>query len=122
MNMDEFVMLLSKAKINEERRESIERAYGCNLPDEFCRIVSLDTPLFFDGGRVMDVQEIIYASDDYGVDYIGLGLIPCIDCYDNDFVVYDISKQIWTKFNVSDKICFGREATELADMLTNHVT
>ena len=61
MNISEFIDLLDKTEMNKDNIESVSKAYGCDLPNELCSIVSLETPLFFDGGRVMDAQEIIYA-------------------------------------------------------------
>ena len=68
-----------------------------------------DEPLFFDDEnfyRLLSLDEILDAEDDMGVSFKKKGILPLIDCEDNDFISYDFKNNNWCKFNVIEETKF----------------
>lgn len=60
-------------------------------------------------GEFFSYNEILNASKEYSKDFKALGIIPFIDAYDNDLIVYVILENVWAKFNMSDDIIFKKK-------------
>ena len=56
--------------------------------------------------KVLSLDEIIDAETDLGIDFRALKMIPVIDCYDNQFLVYQIDKRNWGLYSMDDDIIF----------------
>jgi len=55
-------------------------------------------------------NEILNASEEFNVDFIGLQLVPVFDTGDNDYIVFDIKNGNWCKFNIVDSIQFKQKS------------
>ena len=75
-----------------------------------------DKTLFIDGTRLLTYNEILGAEEDLGVNFIQLHLLPLFDCGENDFIVYNISKNRWSLFNIIDE-CVFKETKTLEELL-----
>lgn len=40
------------------------------------------------------------------------GIIPLVDCGENDFIVYHFKAKIWSKFNIIDETVFQKKRFE----------
>ena len=58
-------------------------------------------------GEKQMYSEIMNAEEDLHVCFSEAGLIPFVDCMDNDFIVYDFRDKVWTMFNIVEKCKFG---------------
>ncbi len=89
----------------------MEKRYEANIPEEVTELYSLTSGGFVeisdgDNWRILSPEDISDASDDLGVDFIGLKKLPLIDCKDNDFICYDFKEARYEMFNIIDEIGF----------------
>lgn len=112
--------LQSVKECPSDRIAKIEAMFGKIDNEVVRRAVSIcDESIFLDdNSRVLTFSEIIDAGKDLQVDFVNLGLIPIIDCGDNDFIVYHVADDSWSKFNIVDKTEFRKQRT-LDDVLLN---
>lgn len=97
--------------------KTLKKAYGSKVPAIVEQIVTLfKSGGFVEGYRFLSLDEIEYAEDDLHVNFKSIGLIPLIDCGDNDFVVYNYIEGKWMMFNIIEQICFKKKK-ELDDLL-----
>lgn len=107
MTVKEYLSQLSNFKIDDEKVTKIEKVYGITLPDTVKKIVSnSEKPLFVDDYRVLSFAEIKDAEDELEVNFADKGLIPLVDCGDNDFIVYNFKTGKWSLFNIVDTCSF----------------
>ena len=118
MNRKEFLHIIEKSKIEEETVSKIENQYRHQVPQVIKEIVSYsqDSVFFEDGYRTLSVSEILEASTDLHIDFVNQGMIPIIDCGENDFIVYHFEESLWSKFNIIDE-CTFKKRTSLTDLL-----
>ena len=63
-----------------------------------------EEPLFFgDEKRLLSKSEIINYKDELNID-LNEDIIPLIDLYDNNFLIYNISKNKFQMMDISDDI------------------
>lgn len=115
MKILEFINSLDERSATTQSAEKIEQVYGIKLKDDIKQVLSKKPEgIFFESEdvlRLLSCEEIVDASQDMNVDFIELKLIPIIDTGDNDYIVYDIEKSSWCKFNIVDGVKFKqREA------------
>lgn len=108
MNTKEFFLGLNDVQVNSSLVDSIENLYGCVIPDIIRKAVSLTTETIFfdDNTRLMSNSEILEAEKDLHVEFVKKGILPFIDCGDNDFIVYHFTKNKWSKYNIIDDVSF----------------
>lgn len=110
MDIIDFLNTLGQDSRDEHSAEKIEQVYGVRLEDDIKRVLSKKPAgVFFESDdilRLLSCEEIIDASHDMNVDFVGLKLIPIMDTGDNDYIVYDIEKRSWCKFNIVDNTKF----------------
>lgn len=114
-----FMEELSQQAINDEKVTLIQKVYSTHLPDEVSRLIAFtsDNSIFIaDERRLLSFKEILHAADTMHVDFVRYGIIPLIDCYDNDFIVFNFKTQSWSMFNIVDQISFN-DGQELKDLL-----
>ena len=113
MTKAEFIKSINEASIDNSKEKKIEDLYADNLPEVIKRIISCnDSSIFLDDEiRILSFTEIIDAEKDLHVDFHSIGVIPMVDCGDNDFIVYDYNNSTWAKFNIVDKTIFKKRAT-----------
>ena len=58
--------------------------------------------------RIISIEEIDDIEDNYGYDILKNDLFPIFDCFDNDFICYDLKKREFVCFNISDEIIFDK--------------
>lgn len=110
MDIMDFLISLGQGSRDEQSAEKIEQVYGVRLKDDIKQVLSKKPEgIFFasdDILRLLSCEEIIDASRNMNVDFVGLKLIPIMDTGDNDYIVYDIEKRSWCKFNIVDNTKF----------------
>lgn len=118
MTKKEYLENIFNATIDNSKVDKIESVYGKNLPDLLKKIISnCEEAVFFDDNvRVLSYMEIIDAESDLHVQFSTKGLIPIVDCGENDFIVYHINDNIWSKFNIVDETVFKKKES-LEDLL-----
>jgi hypothetical protein len=113
MKIHDFIELIDSQPMDVVFSEKLRQLYGAEIPTCLQKVVSISPEgMFFDGDdtlRLLAKTEIIEASKELQVDFIGLQLIPIFDTGDNDFIVFDIESNIWCKFNIVDSIKFKRK-------------
>ncbi len=118
MNVSQYIQSIQQCKVDLDKVRTIEVEYQCSLPSLLQCIISNNEEVQFleDEKRVLCYEEILHATKDLSVDFLNLQLIPVMDCYDNDFVVYNIKTSEWCLFNIVDE-CIFRTNKELLDLL-----
>ncbi|MBT9146549.1 MAG: hypothetical protein DDT32_00283 [Syntrophomonadaceae bacterium] len=115
MKILEFISTLDQRLITTQSAEKIEQIYGIKLKDGIKQVLSKNPEgIFFEKEDVLcllSCEEIVNASQDMNVDFIKLKLIPVIDTGDNDYIVYDIEKSSWCKFNIVNGVKFKQRET-----------
>lgn len=91
-------------------------SFDGDLPKEMAYVIQNPNKYDKSGRRVMTIEEILDANDDIGIDFAGLKLIPFVDCFDNDYVCFDMQGNNWTLFNSVDEVKF-RPCDKLDDLL-----
>lgn len=110
MTREEYLIGLESMPIDNNIVNRVEVIYDCALPIVVKQMISYSKEsVFFDNGfRILSLAEILNAQADLHVDFRALKLVPIIDCGDNDFIVYHISDNSWSKFNIVDEIIFKK--------------
>lgn len=113
MNKIEYLKNVEKCPINKKRINSMMKKYNAEFSDILAHIISYaDSTDFIDEERrALSFEEIADAGNQVGVDFVSLGMIPVIDAYDNDYIVYIFEEDVWAKFNVFDQVAFKKRAT-----------
>ena len=109
-----FVTTMVYQSAKSDNVKKIEELYSASLSSELACIVSnLGETIFFDGDmflRLLEFQEVLDAEADMNVDFIEKGIVPIFDLGDNDYLSFDLNKQMWCKFNIVDELCFSYKA------------
>ena len=110
MTKKEYLEQLSKKEIESKKVAKVQEIYGMEFPEIVNKIISnSNESIFFDDDcRMLSFDEIVDAEKDLHVDFKGKGIIPLVDCGENDFVVYHFKDGIWSKFNIIDKTIFKK--------------
>ncbi len=118
MKRQEYLISLSETTIIESKISIIEGKYGVQFPEFVRRIISCagETIFFDDEWRTLSFDEIMDAEMDLHVQFVKKGILPIIDCGENDFVVYDIKKRTFSLYNIIDD-CVFHEKEKLEELL-----
>ena len=120
MYLKEALKELDNVQIDNSLISEIETLYKIELSDELKKIISLiKEGVFYDDMdllRGLDSDEIQNASNDLDVDFLELNLLPLFDTGDNDFIVYNLEKKCWFKFNIVEAVEFN-EASDLLEYI-----
>ena len=113
MEVKEYLNQLDKIAIDNEKVDKIQKIYGAKMPEIIQKIISgaLETIFLDNDYRILSVEEIEDAKEDLHVDFKIKGIIPVVDCGENDFIVYHFKEDYWSKFNIIDEVEFGRKGT-----------
>lgn len=96
--------------INEETISEIESIYKVHMSEEAKRVFScLLDDCFCDGWRVLSKEEILISNKWMNQDYIRNGIVPFIDIYDLNYIVYIPNENVWAMVNDGDGIIFNRK-------------
>ena len=118
MTYKEYLQAAEKWDINQALVSRVEQAYTMELPKILQQIVShADDPVFFDDGtHVFSYSEILDAENTLDVAFREKGLIPIVDYYDGNYVVYNCNGHDWAIYSAIDDLSFKRRPT-LAEVL-----
>lgn len=108
MNLCEYVKWVELQKVNESAVLKITMKYHCNLPVMIKKILSSNKKTLFlsEERRILSYEEVLNASDQLHVDFSLYSIIPLVDCYDNNFIVYNYKNNEWSMFNIIDECIF----------------
>ena len=113
MNGKEYLDELERVKEDVEMIEKVENTYKVSLPKELRKIVSnANETVFLDGEkRILSIDEIQNADEELHVGFIDKSLLPIADFCENNFLVFQISKNKWAKYNIIDNTIFKERDT-----------
>ena len=113
MTKEEYFQILSNMKVNKNKTKKIEDLYGTDIPEIVKKVISCaDKAVFFDDGyRSLSISEICDAEKDLHVNFVEKNIIPLIDCGENDFIIYDLNRKCFAKFNIVDEVVFKKKKT-----------
>ena len=113
MTKKDYLLLLADERVIEEKVKKTESIYGVELPLLIKKIISsTEESIFLEGDyRLLSYDEINDAESDLHVDFGKKGIIPLIDCGDNDFIVYHFNDGIWSKYNIIEEVVFKKKNT-----------
>ena len=126
MNLKKFIEKFTSAPVNEKKVAEIVKVYGVELPEDVQHFVSAcgKNPLFIEDDqvdadfRVLSFDEIVDAEEDLDTDFKSMNMMPLIDFYDNQFVVYKFDEQCWAMYSFDDDST-SDEYPSLNDFLLN---
>lgn len=120
MNLKDTLSRLAVLPIDNSFVSKVEALYKTSIPDIVKSVLSIskETTFYDDFSllRVLSNDEILNASSDMAVDFLGKHILPVIDVGDNDYIVYDLEEKCWYKFNIVDEIKFSK-AISLSEYL-----
>ena len=118
MTAKEYLSSLASVKLEKEKVDRIVSLYADNLLEIVQKIVSNSKEAVFldDDSRVLSYDEIVDAEKDLHVSFKDKGILPLVDCGENDFIVYHFSDKTWSKFNITDETVF-RKKNSLEELL-----
>ncbi|MDD4054163.1 MAG: hypothetical protein PHZ20_04995 [Bacilli bacterium] len=104
-------------------KNQFEERFSIKIEGELKEILSLckDEPIFYEEEkRLLSIGEILNSKEELSLNE---NVIPIIDLYDNEFLVYDIANSQFTKFDISTETRFGKiESTrEYIDKIRNYL-
>ena len=76
---------------------------------EILKYVKAEPIFFSEGMRLLSEEEIINYKEE--LDIVFNNIIPLIDLYDNDFLIYNINETAFEKLNIVDGTFFGKTDT-----------
>ncbi len=96
-----------------------EKMYAVLLPMEVKMLLKDYEGQFMQMGegehyRILDKEEILDTEQHLGLDCVKMGVIPLIDCKDNNFLVYNAEKNLFEMINIVDGMPFNSYSTLLA--------
>ena len=77
-----------------------------NELQEILKYVEEEPIFFYDEMRLLSKEEIINYKEELNVEMDNI--IPLIDLYDNDFLVYNIAENVFGKLSIDDETFFER--------------
>lgn len=120
MDTSQLMDIWETYEVNESVVHSVEKNYHVVLPENVKKMLSLTThPFFWQGKqfcRLLSLSEILHASQDLHVDFIGMGSIPFFDKGENDFIIYRVSQNSWEMFNIVDQVSW-HSSSDLRSLL-----
>jgi len=119
MKRKDLIEKLKSVSVVTEKVEDMQKEYGTEFSQEMKSIISQSIePLFFeDNSRMLSYGEIFSADIEYDNNFKELGIVPLIECFDNDFIVYNIRTGMYEMYNIIEKIAFNENKT-LKDVLS----
>jgi hypothetical protein len=115
VKLKEVVTKTNQSQSDSDFTNKVEKLYKVSLTDEVKKILSMDREvIFFDDLpilRKLSMDEVLNATQELSVDFIGKHLLPLLDIGDNDYIVFDVAESFWYKFNIVDEIKFSKAGT-----------
>lgn len=110
MTKKEYLESVKTCEINSERVEAIEKLYKVSIKGLIASVISYaGTVDFFDEERrALSFEEMVNADKINGTSFVKNKMLPMIDAYDNDYIVYDFNEEKWGKVNLADMLLFKK--------------
>ncbi len=112
MNFKDTLSKITALPIDSLFISKVEDLYKTSIPEDVKRMLSISKDaVFYDDApllRRLSNKEILNASSDMAVDFLEKHILPVFDVGDNDYIVYDLEKKCWYKFNIVDEIKFSK--------------
>ena len=111
MTKQDFLNKVMNSIVCAEKVSAIQTIYKNYFPDILAKLISFsDESVFFDDEwRSLSFDEIRDAEQDLHVSFSEKGLIPVLDCGENNFIVFQFSDSSWAKFNIIDEVLFKKK-------------
>lgn len=118
MTKAEYLSVAMKRAVDSEKVKTVKSVYGDVKNQAVRKLISqADETVFLDGDwRALSYSEILDAETDLHVSFSAQSLLPLFDCGDNDFVVYHLTEDNWSKFNIVDETVFSKGCAKLEDL------
>lgn len=111
MNKVEYLEAVVACEVDSKRIGQIEELYNIKVPELLAKVVSYagQASFFDEERRALSFDEIMYANEDIGVDFVERNMIPVIDAYDLSYIVYLTEESTWAIYNVADDDIFEED-------------
>lgn len=118
MNKVEYLEAVVACEVDSKRVDQVETLYKIKVSELLAKVISYagQVTFFDEERRALSFEGIMYASEDIGVDFIERKMIPVIDAYDLNYIVYMAEENTWAIYNVADDDIF-EEAESLENVL-----
>ena len=118
MTKQEYLSQLNSVAVNDDKVSEIEKVYGVLSNEVVKEILSnAEETIFLDDDiRSLEFSEIKDADKELHVDFSQRHFLPLFDCYENNFIIYNIPQNNWAMFNINDEVLF-MEKSSLHDLL-----
>lgn len=111
MTGKDFYKALTNTVIDNSIVNQVENVYGKIESTDVKKILSYKFEDYFlesdDFLRALSLDEILDAKDCLHVDFPTKRIIPLFDVCDNNFVVFQLDKNIWSLMNINDLTLFS---------------
>lgn len=113
MTGKEYLSNLAGVQLDRNKTDKVASVYTRDLPGIILKIVSnAKEPVFLDdGSRILSYDEIVDAEKDLHIAWKEKGMLPLVDCGENDFIVYHFGDRVWSKFNIVDETVFKKKSS-----------
>ena len=111
MTKRDYLSHLETVAIDKAKVSQLEKKYDCIFPQRIAKIISSasETIFFDDDGRILSFNEMIDAENDLHTEFVKLGLLPLVDCGENDFIVFHVKDDAYSVFNIIEACDFRRK-------------
>ena len=114
----DLIKTIMETPINKNKVDQIQSHYADRFPEFIQKMLSfIDDVVFLDNSyRLLSFEEVLNAEDEMNVRFSDIGVLPLIDCGDNDFISFGTKDETWFVFNIVDEISF-RKRESLSELL-----
>lgn len=114
----DLIKAVVETSIDDEKVKKIQELYEDEFPEFIKKMISfVDDVIFLENSyRLLSYDEILNAEDELKVEFGKQGVLPLIDCGENDFISYGTNDGSWFVFNIVDEIRF-KERESLSELL-----
>lgn len=89
---------------------AVEKLYNTSLPIDIHLLLSVKDHFLNvkSGGtiRILEVDEIMNATEELHVDFLGKNIVPLADLFDNNFLVFSCTTHNYKIMNITDESLF----------------
>lgn len=111
LTLDDLLQLVHQDNTaTRTQAQDVFELYKCPPVKEICGILNLcEQSIDLGDGfalRFLSIDEILNPAENFGTDYSEIGIIPLIDTFNNDFLVYNVNERMFQMYNISEDIDF----------------
>lgn len=117
-NIAEYLEEITIKSIDMNQVKHVEELIGKELPEIIKQILStnIDPVPLEDDMVLLSYDQIIHSESYYGYDFLVNGMLPLIDLFENDYVVYLINENKYGKYNTIMEMLYDSNETLLGIM------